>query len=376
MLYRVIREHARKYGLLIIAASTGAIISTSALSEDLVGTAISVMNQPSQLTGRAASGLFTSIAKAGGRLVAVGEKGRILVSADNGRSWRQVRSPTSVTLTDVKFFNGRDGWATGQMGVLLHSSDAGETWTKQLDGVLAAELTLAASKSDLATEGSNDVTTANMQAATQFVSGGPSVPLLTILLLGKNRIMVAGGFGLALQSNDGGRNWVSIFDALPNPNGNHIYALANLGSKIYVAGEQGLLLASEDGVKYLSLPTPISGSFFGALTTPKSTLLLFGLQGTVIRSTDGGKHWAQPQSGVASAIDCGTVLQNGDILLGDVSGDLLISHNNGISYSKVVTPEPVTSIQQARDSAVIIAGPNGLRRISENALRSDHNNGY
>jgi len=84
------------------------------------------LNQPARMSGGAASGLFTSLALAGDRLVAAGERGRILWSDDDGQSWRQARTPTSVTLTNIRFVSPREGWASGQMGVILHTLDGGQ----------------------------------------------------------------------------------------------------------------------------------------------------------------------------------------------------------------------------------------------------------
>ena len=89
------------------------------------------------------------MARAGERLVAVGERGRIILSDDNGVTWRQVHSPTSVTLTHVTFATPVDGWAVGGMGIVLHSADGGLSWTKQLDGIQAADIALAAANADI-----------------------------------------------------------------------------------------------------------------------------------------------------------------------------------------------------------------------------------
>ena len=87
-----------------------------------------------------------AITRAGARLVAVGERGSILLSDDSGVSWRQAKVPVSVTLTAVQFPNAKAGWAVGHLGVVLHSADGGETWAKQLDGREAASLVLEAAK--------------------------------------------------------------------------------------------------------------------------------------------------------------------------------------------------------------------------------------
>ena len=89
---------------------------------------------PAMKSDKAPSAMLMDVTKANGRLVAVGERGHILYSDDNGGTWSQADVPVRVTLTAVDFPTARKGWAVGHDGAVLHSEDAGQTWTKQLDG--------------------------------------------------------------------------------------------------------------------------------------------------------------------------------------------------------------------------------------------------
>jgi photosystem II stability/assembly factor-like uncharacterized protein len=326
------------------------------------------LNQPSHMTLRALHGLFTSVTRAGNRLVAVGERGWVIVSDDNGLAWRQVPSPTSVTLTHVTFATPTDGWAVGGMGIVLHSTDGGLTWTKQLDGTQAANTALAAANADIKQSGTNATTTANLQAAQSMVSAGPTVPFLDVYASAASDVMIAGAFGMAFASNDGGATWQSLADFMPNPNGLHIYQILQDQNNYAVAGEQGLLLYGPAGKPLATINTPFQGSFFGEVFAPDHSWIVFGLQGTILRSTDQGTNWATVSAGAPVGIDCGTVLKDGDVTLGNEAGQLLTSHDNGQTYSVSAVGEPVVSLTQAADGAIILVGPAGPRRISLDKL--------
>ena len=90
--------------------------------------------------------VLLGIAQAGGRLVVVGERGLIAVSDDEGKTWHQASVPVSVSLTAVSFATPKKGWALGHRGVILATSDGGESWTVQLDGLKFAEAALAEAK--------------------------------------------------------------------------------------------------------------------------------------------------------------------------------------------------------------------------------------
>jgi photosystem II stability/assembly factor-like uncharacterized protein len=97
------------------------------------------LNVPAQQSALASRSLLTGVARAGPRLVAVGQRGHILVSDDAGATWKQASVPVSSDLTAVFFVNDLKCWAVGHDGVILHTTDGGLTWTTQLDGRRANE---------------------------------------------------------------------------------------------------------------------------------------------------------------------------------------------------------------------------------------------
>ena len=344
------------------------VMMRPALAQDAVSAAL---NRPSNPVLVANSGLFTSVVRNGNRLVAAGERGHIMISDDDGAHWRQVLTPTSVTLTAVGFGSADEGWAVGHMGVVLHTQDGGLTWAKQFDGLAANQALLSAAQADLAAQGSNNTTTTNLQAAQLFMRGGPIVPFLAVLAQPGGKAMLAGAFGMAFTTADGGRSWNSVFDNIPNPNGLHIYELLPDQDSLFLIGEQGLVLR-EQNAKFTTLTPPFSGTFFGGLITPGKALLVYGLQGTILRSPDEGQSWTQSQSGGSVVgIDCGIVDRNGRILLGDVASDILVSTDDGRTFTDIAENEPVVTIAEAPDGTIIIGGPFGLRRLSPHSLTSE-----
>ena len=62
---------------------------------------------------------------------AVGENGVILHTSDGGESWKDQTSGTEETLRSVAFADEKNGWAVGGdfgVGAILRTSDGGETW--------------------------------------------------------------------------------------------------------------------------------------------------------------------------------------------------------------------------------------------------------
>jgi photosystem II stability/assembly factor-like uncharacterized protein len=73
--------------------------------------------------------------------------GSISKTTDGGLNWTAPLTPESViTLCDIGFFDGANGWAVGQawgagwsmVGFVLHTADGGQTWYRQAQNEIAA----------------------------------------------------------------------------------------------------------------------------------------------------------------------------------------------------------------------------------------------
>lgn len=74
-------------------------------------------------------------AKAGTKLVAIGERDVIVYSDDQEKRWRQSFVPINVGLTEEHFVGDRLCWDVKHDAVVLATLKGGQTWVKQFDGV-------------------------------------------------------------------------------------------------------------------------------------------------------------------------------------------------------------------------------------------------
>lgn len=256
---------------------------------------------------------------AGERIVAVGERGIVALSDDGGRTWKQAPTPTSVTLTAVRFVDAQRGWAIGHGGVVLMTEDAGERWTRQLDGRRAAQIVLDAARAN------GDAKL--VAEAERLLADGPDKPFLDLVIDGK-RLLVVGAYGLVLASPDGGVSWSSWSARLPNPKGLHIYAARQRGDTLLLAGEQGLVLMSQDnGETFNRVETPYKGSFFAAeLLAEPARILLAGLRGNTLLSRDGGANWTPVTSPTPVSITATATDSRGQVLAVNQAGLVMVLH--------------------------------------------------
>jgi photosystem II stability/assembly factor-like uncharacterized protein len=290
---------------------------------------VDVLDTPAQMSPLAQRGLLQGVARAGERLVAVGQRGHILVSGDGGTTWKQSPVPVSSDLTAVYFVDARRGWAVGHDGVVLRSDDGGDSWQLQLDGRKANELLLAAMTRKVEAEPSDDAKK-QLAEAKRYAEQGADKPFLDVWFADANEGYVVGAYNLIFRTSDGGKSWSSWFDRT-------------------------------DAQRFKALPTPYTGSYFGVVGT-KTSVLVFGLRGTVYRSDDAGKTWVKVDAGLPASVVAAERLPSDTVLLADVGGHVVGSEDGGRTFKPLALkqPMPITGLADAGAQRLALVGPRGV----------------
>ncbi|MBW1250478.1 WD40/YVTN/BNR-like repeat-containing protein [Pseudomonas tolaasii] len=324
---------ARKAALLATALSllAGAAWATPVpAARDTAATPVFAIESP-----KAAKGLMIDVVHAGKRLVAVGDRGHILYSDDQGSTWAQAKVPTRQLLTAVFFVDDKQGWAVGHDAQILASSDGGATWTQQFQ--------------DLKRE----------------------APLLDIWFKDAAHGLAVGAYGALIETDDGGKTWEDVSDRLDNEDQFHLNAIAHIkDAGLFIVGEQGSMFrSSDDGQTWEKLEGPYEGSLFGVISTGQpQTLLVYGLRGNLYRSTDFGTTWEQVELNAArGALEFGlsgaTLLEDGSIVVVGNGGSVVVSHDDGQTFSVFNRPDRISlsSVTAAGNGNLILAGQGGVR---------------
>jgi photosystem II stability/assembly factor-like uncharacterized protein len=315
---------------------------------------VDVLDLPAQHSELAVRSPLLDVAQAGQRLVAVGQRGHILYSDDNGKSWAQADVPVSSDLTAVQFPTPSQGWAVGHDGVVLHSSDAGSTWQKQLDGRQLGRLM-------------QDYYSARPDAAQWLEEGkrieaeGADKPFLDLWFSDERNGFVVGAFNLIFRTRDGGQTWEPWADRSDNPSGYHLNAIASDGQHLFIAGEQGLLLRlGDDNEGFQALASPYEGSFFGISAEP-GLLLVHGLRGHAYRSTDSGASWTPVNTGINTSITASARDAEGRLYLFGQAGQVLSSRDAGATFQSldIARGTPVYGALVS-DGGLLLVGARGL----------------
>ncbi|RDE24386.1 hypothetical protein DV711_02005 [Motiliproteus coralliicola] len=338
------------------------------------------LNENAVASERASTSLLMDLDRVGSNLIAVGERGHILLSGDQTQSWQQVPVPVRVTLTASYFVDDQYGWAVGHDGVVLRTLDGGRSWQKLLDGNQANQIGLERAKqlmealerriADATEQEQGDLEleleslTFLWEDAESFVTEGPSRPFLDLWFKDRNEGFIVGAFGLILHTRDGGNSWEAWFDHLDNPDNFHLNAIRQVGDRLYLAAEAGTLYRSDDwGQSWELLDSPYEGSFFGVVGSDDGRVIAYGLRGNAYQSNDWGDQWAALDTGVDTGLYGATMLDNGTVVLvGDAGMSVFLdADGNRIGNRQTRQRLPLSSVIAGDNKELLTVGLTGVQ---------------
>jgi photosystem II stability/assembly factor-like uncharacterized protein len=255
-------------------------------------------------------------------LVAVGERGHVVLSVDQ-ENWRQAETvPTRSTLTSVTA-QGDRLWAAGHDSVIITSGDGGQTWTRQ------------------------------------YFDPDRQQPILDLLFLDDQHGLAVGAYGLYLVTFDGGETWE---DSAVSDEEWHLNSITQLGDgRLFIAGEAGFSYLSEDeGESWTLLEMPYEGSMWNAVALPDGCLLTFGLRGHALQSCDGGETWSEPDTGTEASLSGGAL--DGDRLVLVGNGGTLTTRVGDGAFEALQHPSGVdfAVVLSRGDGSFLVIGEDGV----------------
>lgn len=321
---------------------------------------IDPLDVPASASTLAALTDLASTARAGDRLVAVGWRGHIVYSDDQGRHWTQASVPVSADLTAVSFPTPAQGWAVGHAGVILHTNDGGKSWIRQQDGISTAALmkTYYEARARAAPADAKWV-----QDVALNYGNGPEQPWLDVWFENERHGYVVGCFNLIMETTDGGGSWTPLLDKVDNPDALHLDAIRPAANGLYIASEHGTVfrLDRESG-RFDKLQTGYQGTFFG-VTGNQQVVLAYGLAGTAYRSADQGRTWTRVETGASNSVTGATSLADGRFVLVTQGGQLLLGPEDASRFQAVPVTQrsPFSAVEAVDRERVLLVGIRGAQ---------------
>ncbi|MFA6481742.1 MAG: YCF48-related protein [Bacteroidales bacterium] len=225
--------------------------------------------------------------------IAVGYEGLIMRSTDNGETWAKINSGTKSILRGVSIHQNGTGWIVGSSsGSVLKTMDNGLTWVNQPTGI---------SKSYYVVETRDGV-----------------------------NCIIAGYSGTVCITSDGGATWTNR----PTSSTKSIKALYTDGNGLIYTGHDGGIIqkSTDNGLTWTNQPTPTTSEiadikFFG------NTGIAVSTWGKVLRTTDAGATWTMTTFEDTGNLKIISILDANNMLIWGQASKTLVSTNGGASFA-------------------------------------------
>lgn len=324
---------------------------------------------------------------------AVGNSGVILKTFDGGANWSFLNGggPAGATPNDggtyrdwrgVSFPSATTGWIVGTQGTAKKTTDGGSSWATQTVSAASTLRAVAAYDSQHAIivgdasggsatiRSTSDGTTWSTGATTVNVSlRGVAMPTPTLA-------WAVGDAGTMLRSADGGQSWVATTP--PTAQGLNAVAFARGTAIGYAVGNaNGAALTAfktTDGVSWRALSLPAIGQDLLAVACDSTGahVNVTGLNGTVLRSDDGGVTWRSetPQRIGTAAIRTVALPTADRVNLGADFGAMPFSRDRGAHWmgDRQKAPRTINAVVTAGGTSYAVGSGGVFMRSTDNGV--------
>ncbi|NMY39039.1 MULTISPECIES: YCF48-related protein [unclassified Pseudomonas] len=270
------------------------------------------------------------------RVVAVGERGTILLSDDQGVSWQPatVQPQRDLTLTAVVALADDSLLAVGHDGWILRSADRGAQWQEVRHDSELGE------------------------------------PLLGIWSAGGKHVLAFGSFGKFYQSDDDGRTWQTAALSVDSAHLNGMDGGPD-GRRMLV-GEQGLVMRTDDaGQHWETLPPFYNGSLFGVVRLNPQRWVAYGMRGHVFVTQDFGHSWHQVAVGNSLPLYGHALLPNGEgVLIVGAGSSMVRLDGQGqlVSATRLSGLGTLTSAVLVGANRLLVGGERGVFQGTDSSV--------
>ncbi|MBN2105893.1 MAG: hypothetical protein JW832_00595 [Deltaproteobacteria bacterium] len=279
-----------------------------------------------------------------------GYEGLIIHTSDGGANWEYQKAPSSTDLYKPFFIDSTTGWIVGRQGTVLHTIDGGKTWAQQNTGSQERlfDICFIDHETGWAVGTMGTILHTTDGGKTWVAQGfGEDRYYNSVFFIDAQRGWVVGEYGKIYHTEDGGQKWVEQicqdiipkeddFDFPPPPPSLYsVYFVSPLRG--WAAGMDGTVIRTDDGGATWNKVVTVAKFALYSLSVHGMQGWAIGDRGEYIRSTDGGTTWIRVDASIKTRNwlrDMVFTDENHGWVVG-MSGTILRSEDGGSTWKTV-----------------------------------------
>lgn len=263
--------------------------------------------------------------------------------ADDGGDHPLLFKGTAHDMLYAVSFEGSNGIAVGNYGLIVDSNDGGKSWTAQANPPTDRSLLTVARQSGHCIIGGQEgeVFISSDCKTWTLVQLSKDIRILDVALGADGTAYAVGGFGTLLKSTDWGKTWqpLSMDWSQTNDDGAqpHLYRVhVDAKGEVTVAGEFELVIVSDDGGAHWTIRHKGTRSLFGMAFAPDGSMYVVGQEGLILKTVDHGTTWRTLDAGTKTILTSIVALPDGHLVASGIH-TVLYSSDGGVSWQPDVT---------------------------------------
>ncbi len=243
---------------------------------------------------------------------AVGNSGLIIHTSNHGISWNIQTSNTPKTLRDLAFVSPSTGWVVGDSGLILHTTDSGNSWNPQISGTLnflnGVDFVDSLYGWTVGTSWIGDTTSVILHTtdggnvwSRQFC--GSVDALTSIQFIDRDHGWMSHDRGAVYRTQNGGSTWRGCFIEWSLFMSLYQVSMVDCDHGWVVGGNGGMVLHSfnVDSI-WRRQPSGMLYYFSGVASIDTNTCWVVGENGNIRHTLNGGTTWLRDTIGITRNI--------------------------------------------------------------------------
>ena len=260
-----------------------------------------------------------------------------ITSFSFAQNWQIQNSNTSNQLKGIQMISSTEGWACGDAGTMLHTTNAGANWSLlTLTGSDLHQLVFKDASTGLVV-GDNGTVFTTTNGGTNWVSknSGTSLQLRGVGFAGGSTFYAVGDDGAAVKSTDDGNTWTTLNSGTTE----RLLCVTAVDQNIWVGARNGLMLfSSNGGTTFASMSNPATDDIKDIQFINASIGFACGSNSFFMYTSNGGANWTSRSAGIVVGLNgLHFINQNEGWTVGG-AGTLYSTTNAGSNWNAITTP--------------------------------------